>query len=374
MVKLLLERRSLINDGSLHEASRGFHVQVIKLLLHAGHDPNYRSTKHGCRTALGEVALKASPPRDIAAAEEALDLLVSAEASPLLKVNGKTVIFLALDNRHNVNITRLLLDRILHKTLNSHENTYQSGPYCYSPTMYVAKGILLGPPSNNLLHILRAHGAEDRFYASWKHPQPPDAVGLPEEIREYEQERRACARHICAPRPNHATPPSNGRARVAPSNKQSSLFSGHRDHSAQKQQLRDLGHEQAIVVETSQLRWQQHNNNQPSMHSQCLVSSENFSNSCQSHRLVYMCQWGAHHLGQHTGYKVHGVRHVDDKRVREDLRMTELRSARGKIIGQVDLGELRKWQRELEEESSRATDREKAKEKGWKPWKLNELA
>jgi len=75
-----------------------------------------------------------------------------------------------------------------------------------------------------------------------------------------------------------------------------------------------------------------------------------------------------------TGYKVHDVRHMEDRKVQEELRMTELRSARGNIIGQVDLGELRKWQRELDEESSRVTDREKQRKRGGKHGKLNELA
>lgn len=191
LVEVLLGRKPPLNDGSLHEACRGFHVRAIQLLLQAGHDANFRSLKHGGRTALGEIALRATPPVDVAAAEETLELLAASEASPLLKVDGKTVIFLALDNEHNEAITKLLLERMLYRTLNSHENTYQHGSLHYSPTMYVAKGILLGPPSEALLQLLKAHGCEDRFYATMGQKQPPDVVGLPEQIQDFERERQA---------------------------------------------------------------------------------------------------------------------------------------------------------------------------------------
>ncbi|KAK1752926.1 Inversin, partial [Echria macrotheca] len=184
LVALLLKTRPSPNDGALHEASRRFHTQVMRLLLKAGHDPNYRSPRHGGRTALGELALNAVVPADTTAMEEALDILTTAGASPLLKVDGKTTVFLALDNQQNEHMTQVLLQKVLRSTIHSHENTYQQGIYHYSPTAYVAKGILLGPHSDALIQMLRVNGVEDRFYASPGEQQPPDAVGLPDEIRE----------------------------------------------------------------------------------------------------------------------------------------------------------------------------------------------
>ncbi|KAK0727667.1 hypothetical protein B0T26DRAFT_822245 [Lasiosphaeria miniovina] len=195
LVALLIKSKACANDGSLHEASRGFYLQAMRLLIESGHDPNYRSTKHEGRTALGEMARMATID-DITVAEEALDILCAADASPLLTVHGKTVIFLALDNQNNEPMTRMLLDRVLYRTLNSQENIFQQGVYWFSPTMYVCKGILLGPQSRDLVQVLRDHGAEDRFYASLEETQPPDAVGLPEEILEFERERRARDRQI----------------------------------------------------------------------------------------------------------------------------------------------------------------------------------
>src|SRR4051812_29039555 len=62
MVALLLKSRPKINDGSLHEAARGFHVRAMKLLIQAGHDPNHRCALHGGRTVLGELALNGVVP------------------------------------------------------------------------------------------------------------------------------------------------------------------------------------------------------------------------------------------------------------------------------------------------------------------------
>ena len=93
LAKLLLENKPCANDGSLHEASQGFHLQVMQMLIDNGHDANYRSAKHEGRTALGEMARNGAI-RDLTTAEEALEILYAADASPLFKVHGKTVIFL----------------------------------------------------------------------------------------------------------------------------------------------------------------------------------------------------------------------------------------------------------------------------------------
>ncbi len=88
-VSLLLQGKPSKNDGSLHEAARCFHPEVIRLLLDAGHDIDYRSTKHGGRTALGEMALRGRVPDDIATAEEAAELLKEEGANPWCKCMGK---------------------------------------------------------------------------------------------------------------------------------------------------------------------------------------------------------------------------------------------------------------------------------------------
>ncbi|TLD31104.1 hypothetical protein PspLS_02470 [Pyricularia sp. CBS 133598] len=198
-VVLLLDKKLPINDGSLHEASRNFHVDVMHKLIEAGHDPDYRSNKHSGHTALTIMASRGIIPADPERAEAAVDILKRFNANSLLKVHGRTAVFMALDNIVDSAgpeaITTLLLDRLLWKTLNDEKNVYtdQQG-YSFSPTMYLKKGLSRAHESQQdvLLSLLRGQGAIDRFYASIDaEQQPVDAVGMPDEIREQEKERRA---------------------------------------------------------------------------------------------------------------------------------------------------------------------------------------
>ncbi|KAK3941038.1 Inversin [Diplogelasinospora grovesii] len=258
LVALLLKYAPSSNDGSLHEASRNFHVPAMKLLIDAGHDPNYRSGRHGGRTALGEMALHATIADGVdatLAAEEALDVLCAAGANPLLRMHGKTAIFLALENqKDNECVTRVLLDKLLYRTLNSQENIFQQDTYHYSPTMYVSKGILLGPHSNgDVLQLLRGHGGEDRFYASMEQTQPHDAVGMPEEIMQYEPDRREWERRNRRAEEEHAAElrrekeKALAKVSVEDLRHETSIWHGE-ELSQQERRLRGLDHNQVIQI------------------------------------------------------------------------------------------------------------------------------
>lgn len=415
LVELLLRRKPAVNDGSLHEASRGFHVQAMKLLLEAGHDPNYRSGRHGGRTALGEIARKAIVPNDVTVAEEALDLLSAVDASPLLKVQGKTVIFLALDNDNNEAVTRVLLDRMLYKTLNSLENTYQEGAYHYSPTMYVSKGILRGPRSEALVQLLKAHGAEDRFYATIEEVQPPDAVGLPEDILEYERGRRERERRNRLAEEDHinAIRREREKAQVIGQIKDEHHARDLRqreERSQQKRRHRGLDHHQAVLLQAdryyndsqirtneahldSHLRWRRHNDDLAMLsqkrdadllhryqsHQQRLderrdrarVETEardlRHAKSLGHLREAHRQRWQ-----ERTGRRAQELEWLQrqgqperERRAREghETKMTELRTQRGNVIGQVNLEELRRWQ-EIER-AERAEKAAKTRKKGF---------
>lgn len=194
VLKLLVRGKAGVNDGSLQEASREFHGPAMSLLIQAGHEANYRSTKHGGRTALAEMALRGHVPHDISAAEEAVDILSSAGADPVSQVYGKSIIFLALDNADPLSVTGLLLEKILWRNINDDANVFQEGSFHYSPTMYVSKKMDQSPHLTSLLELLRNHGAIDRYYTSADQFQPHDAVGLPPQIQDLERERRA--RHL----------------------------------------------------------------------------------------------------------------------------------------------------------------------------------
>lgn len=413
LVQLLLESKPVVNDGSLHEASREFHVEIMKLLLEAGHDANFRSIKHGGRTALGEIALNAGPPTDIAAAEEALEVLSTVDASPLLKVHGKTIIFLALDNQHNESIARLLLERMLYRTLNSQENTYQQGMLHYSPTMYIAKGILLGPPSETLLQLLKAHGCEDRFYATIEQTQPPDAVGLPEEIRDYERDRRARERQKRLVEEDHANTIRREREKAIAlaqleADKHQRTIQQREDISHQQRRHRGLDHHQTIQMKAekhhtdsqiklgeasvhSSVRWQKHTDDMAMLsqkreadlshrqqtHYQRLdqrrdkITLDNaakdlrHARSLAQMRDVQRQKWQGREDRNAQQLTYENQRMIQEyesmwrkkqlerdgrdaklagAREKHEMKMTELRTQRGNIIGQVNLDELRRWQ------------------------------
>ena len=205
-VSLLLKGKSGKNDGSLHEASRCFHPEVMRMLIDAGHEPDYRSATHGGRTALGEIALYGIAPDDVALGEDASDILKDAGANPLVQVHGKPIVFLALDNQDPVPITRLLLDKILWRSLNDDGCIYHKDNLHYSPSMYVAKGICKSPKSeaHELLELLKGHGATDHYYAGMEQQQPHDAVGLPAQIQAFEDARRARERRLQIEQQDHS--------------------------------------------------------------------------------------------------------------------------------------------------------------------------
>ena len=197
----------MANDGSLHEASRRLHTGVMRLLIRKGHDPNYRSPIHQDRTALAELALNASVPADTNIVLEALEILCNAGANPLMKSNGKSVLFHALDNSKNEPMVSALLQSAAARMLDSPETISETTACRYSPIMYVAKGILLGPKSEAIIQLLRTHGLGET--------QPPSAVRLPGVERQCQTlDRRnklgkgecfdSMKRHAKSPQPQHA--------------------------------------------------------------------------------------------------------------------------------------------------------------------------
>ncbi|KAH8890162.1 ankyrin [Thozetella sp. PMI_491] len=256
LVALLLNGKPGKNDGSLHEASRCFHPKVMQMLMDAGHDADYRSTKHGGRTALAEMALLGRIPADVSTAEEAAEMLKDAGANPLVQVHGSSVMFLALDNQEPVPIVQMLLEKILWKYVNDEACIYQEGDLNYSPTMYVAKGIAKSPPSASadLIRLLKDHGATDRYYATIEKAQPADAVGLPAHIQDYEDARRARERRLQLEEEEHSialrreAEQAQHRVRIADLEHDSVIRHGDA-LSAQALRHRGLAHNQDIQIE-----------------------------------------------------------------------------------------------------------------------------
>ncbi|RYO80341.1 hypothetical protein DL764_009908 [Monosporascus ibericus] len=200
-VNALIKAKSPINDGSLQEAAKRLHGEVVAALIKGKHSPDFPSSKeqHQGRTALQEMALMGDATRDATDLEATVSGLVKGKAKVLGRSRGKNALFLALDNAHPVPITRALLDIVMWKHVNDKDNIYmevdpETGTkYFFSPTMYVAKGFSQGPEKDNeaLLQLLHDKGCEDRFYAEAGAEQPEGAVGMPDKIVEAETKRKA---------------------------------------------------------------------------------------------------------------------------------------------------------------------------------------
>ncbi|KAK3630488.1 hypothetical protein LTR56_017407 [Elasticomyces elasticus] len=194
-VRALLKTKPRVNDGSVHEAARSLHYDVLSQLLKAGHDPNFTSTKHDGLTPLGELAMYCdghSPPSTIESCIHAL-LNKKFRIDPLKKWHGMTALYLAMRNPVALSITRAVVEGALYDKMNDPANVIKIEAFNYSPTMYIQSGFFVGRPEDRdaLLKLLRLHSTEDAFYAD-EHLafQPPGACGLPVELEKAERRRK----------------------------------------------------------------------------------------------------------------------------------------------------------------------------------------
>lgn len=195
MMGSLLAAEPSLDDGSLHNAARALNLPAVKVLVQAGHDPDFPSASHGGRSALGEVCLRAGEGEEMTleketALQKIMSFLVGARTDLEIKSQGKSLLYLCFESPHPLVATRILLKVAMWKHINKSFNNYTDGSFTFSPTMYLAK---LLPPSeinSQLLALLRANRAQDIYYAN-SGPQPDDAVGLPEDMEVSERARRA---------------------------------------------------------------------------------------------------------------------------------------------------------------------------------------
>jgi hypothetical protein len=198
-VDALLKVKSPLNDGSIQEAAKELHSEVVAALIKGKHHPDFPSSKeqHEGRTALQELCLMCDGSKGSTKIEETIRALVDGKAKPLEKSRNKNALFLALDNANPVPVTKALLDCAMWKHMTSEENVYiETDPetgtkYYFSPTVYVSRGFSQGPESQNeqLLKLLVDKRGIDRFYAEEGAEQPPDACGMPQAIMDAEKKR-----------------------------------------------------------------------------------------------------------------------------------------------------------------------------------------
>jgi hypothetical protein len=190
--KMLLQQKPRGNDGSLHEAARELHPDIMSLLLKGGHDPNFSSTKQEGLTPLGELCMYCNGKGLDSKIEECIELLVRAKIDPVKKWRGKSVLYMALDNPEPHPVTSALLERLMWKHVTSDANIYNEESLYYSPTMYLKKGYFLGSENDQraMIQLLKDHGAQDHYYAEEGLRQPEDALGMPQHIVTSERRRR----------------------------------------------------------------------------------------------------------------------------------------------------------------------------------------
>ncbi|KAL0930377.1 ankyrin repeat containing protein [Colletotrichum truncatum] len=195
MMSNLLAAGASKNDGSLHNAARELNLAACQVLVQYGHEPDFPSTLHGGRSALGELARHAADSGELTAArqklmERIINFLIEAGSDITLRTEGKSILLLALDSKEPLITSRTLLKAGMWKYINKKFNHFTDGKMTYSPTMYVTHVLPKTDQQEALVKLLRANRAEDVYYSNMG-PQPDGAVGMPEDIEAQERTRRA---------------------------------------------------------------------------------------------------------------------------------------------------------------------------------------
>ncbi|KAL5095122.1 hypothetical protein Trisim1_003731 [Trichoderma cf. simile WF8] len=195
MMSSLLAAEPSKDDGSLHNAARDLNLPAVKVLMEAGHDPDFPSPLHNGRSALGEVCLHGSDAGEMTPERErkmqkVMTFLVDSGSDLTIKLDGKSILYLCFDATDPVSTTRALLKSGMWKHINKPFNQYADETFVYSPTMYITKVLASLDAHDQLLSVLRASRATDVYYAK-EGNQPEGAVGLPEDLEVRERVRKA---------------------------------------------------------------------------------------------------------------------------------------------------------------------------------------
>ncbi|KAI8221623.1 Ankyrin-2 [Colletotrichum sp. SAR 10_77] len=202
-VQALLKAKAAPNDGSLHEAARNMHSEVIEILIKAKHEPNFPSSLHEGRTALQELCYRSNCSNISPELEDTIRTLEKGKADPFAPHKGMNALFLALENTRPYHITKALLDIQLWRYINHDNNLFthvdakSSIKYAYSATMYFKHKLYRGDPSYipHLMRLLTEKSCEDRFFARFEPHQlealqPAGAVGMPKAVLDEDARRR----------------------------------------------------------------------------------------------------------------------------------------------------------------------------------------
>ncbi|XDG03871.1 hypothetical protein ABKA04_003486 [Annulohypoxylon sp. FPYF3050] len=195
-VKALLKVKFRHNDGSLHEAARELHGDVVAELIKAGYNSSFPSSKpeYDGRTPIQELAYRCDGTRSASEIESTLLALMAGKLDPFGRWRGKNPLFLALENSYAV--TLALLDIVMWPIINHEDNVFVDSNYngkrlFFSPTMYMKFYRSQASGYQQLERLLKTKHCLDRYYAELGAEQPEGAVGLPDFIEKEDRLRRA---------------------------------------------------------------------------------------------------------------------------------------------------------------------------------------
>jgi hypothetical protein len=187
-VKRLLKAGSPPNDGSLHEAARGLHADVVESLIKSGHEVDFKRTNkyHGHQTALHEMLLKCEG--GTGQIEETIRKFQVAE-----RMLADEDFFVALQNPfqspQSLALVKALLrtgmSEMLRKGNLIMKVTVHQSVWYYSPTIYLEHGLagLTMELRESLSTYLRESGGTDQFSARQDMRQPVGYIAVEKVVK-----------------------------------------------------------------------------------------------------------------------------------------------------------------------------------------------
>ena len=199
-VKCLLAAGARYDDGSLHEAARLCYPSIVETLISHRHDVNFRSLLYGGRTALGELCLlaKLESKQAESQADKTMKALIEAGTNFESRVNGKTVLHLAMTNDRPVEVTRILLRfPEVWKDINTDSEVFlyeDANNICMSPDRFITERCTC---RNNdkveLQTLLKQKGCKSKWYRK-RGTQVPNPEGLPPALEEIQRQNEEMQR------------------------------------------------------------------------------------------------------------------------------------------------------------------------------------
>ena len=195
---LLMQSKTLVNDGSLYMAAMLALPKFVQWLLANGHEPMHRDEETGPLIPLALVCISQPTPSckianrelDWATRQKQTMRLLAPRTNLDWKYGNKTVLHFAFDGGHEVTMSMVEALNLPNDPTKDDRYLYvdKSGIH-YSPDQYVRRVLKVDERQREtLLHILRLCGLESRYFKDvrpFKGKQPVGYCGLPSRLQPY---------------------------------------------------------------------------------------------------------------------------------------------------------------------------------------------